>query len=356
MRRDLSSKNSATFLPIDVQIVSRVALCRRRKDWFRQLRCQLQARRQFLSANALEFLILLPARAGEITAHHAFHRQRFRLAHQHRTVCQLRAKCLQFFRKPVEIHRDEMTINLIETLKPKRRKLIQNRALARNRIGENDVVIADYEPGCAECRIAELPPDYARRGAPVPQVLGGVNHLHSPRIRGNDPLQVFTASSFGSLATSSLTFSSPAVQTTASSNAATPEGTESDPIANSTFCTLAAHTDANQAVYTFAVPSASAIVGGAVVHVIATVTGSSAELAARLWDVTASNQSLISRTAYRIEVASGTHTVQLAFELWPDGWPLLCGHQLPRYAGTIPLGVRGHLHTQSGLGTRRRRS
>ena len=152
--------------------------------------------------------------------------------------------------------------------------------------------------------------------------------LDITRCQGGQAFQTFSASSFGSIATSSLSFSSAAAQNTASSNSATPEGTESDPIANSTFCNLAAHTDPNQAVYTFAVPSASAVVGGAVVHVTAAVTGSSAELAARLWDVGTSSQSLISRTAYRIEQASGTHTVQLAFELWPDAWRLVCGHQL----------------------------
>ena len=65
------------------------------------------------------------------------------------------------------------------------------------------------------------------------------------------------------------------------------------------------------------------------VHVHAVIIGSSAELAARLWDVGPSSQSIISRTNYRLEEGtSGTTTVDLAFELWPTAWQLVCGHHL----------------------------
>ncbi|HMC68518.1 MAG TPA: CocE/NonD family hydrolase C-terminal non-catalytic domain-containing protein, partial [Mycobacteriales bacterium] len=77
-------------------------------------------------------------------------------------------------------------------------------------------------------------------------------------------------------------------------------------------------------------PSASALVGGPVVNVTDAVVGSSAELAARLWDVTpGGGQSVISRTVYRIEVGTaGTATLQLSLELWPNAWQLQCGHLL----------------------------
>ena len=154
--------------------------------------------------------------------------------------------------------------------------------------------------------------------------------VDTTRCGSGQTLATFTSSSFGSIATSRLGFSSAPSQSTASSNVITAEGAESDPITNASFCNLAANTDANQATYTFPVPSASTLVGGPVVNVTAAVVGSSAELAARLWDVTpGGGQSVISRTVYRIEIGtSGTATLQLALELWPNAWQLQCGHLL----------------------------
>jgi len=143
-------------------------------------------------------------------------------------------------------------------------------------------------------------------------------------------LRTYSGSSFGQLAPSTLNFSSAAVQTTINSKIVTPEGANADPIANAGCRTMAAsQSDPNQASYSFVVPSAATILGGPVINVTAAVTGSSAELAARLWDVDASgNQTLITRTAYRIEQAAGTTTLPLSFELSQNAWQLQCGHTI----------------------------
>ena len=80
------------------------------KDRLRQRRGELQARRQFDSANALRLLILLPAGAGQITAHDAFHREWCGFAHNHGTTSQLVAKFFQLRGIFVEIHGNEVTM------------------------------------------------------------------------------------------------------------------------------------------------------------------------------------------------------------------------------------------------------
>ncbi|MBV9526407.1 MAG: hypothetical protein JOZ46_11395, partial [Candidatus Dormibacteraeota bacterium] len=168
-------------------------------------------------------------------------------------------------------------------------------------------------------------------------VLGG--HTPSvPRVTADttrcvagQTLHTYTASSFGSIARSHITLLSAAAQTTVSSNGPSVEGAQTDPIANSGCRSMAAsQSDPNEASYTFAVPSAATLVGGPVVNVTATVTGSSAEIDARLWDVDAAgNQTLMSRTPYRLEEGTnGTTVVPLTFELWPNAWQLQCGHSV----------------------------
>ena len=143
-------------------------------------------------------------------------------------------------------------------------------------------------------------------------------------------ITTYTASTFAAIATSSLAFSSAPAKSTTSSTASTSEGSESDAVLGG-FCKDALHTDGNQATYTFAVPSKATLVGSPVVHVTAAVTlsGTTAELTARLWDIYPGvNQSLISRTVYRVQSTAGTHTLPLAFELWQNAWQLQCGHQV----------------------------
>jgi hypothetical protein len=143
-------------------------------------------------------------------------------------------------------------------------------------------------------------------------------------------LQTFTSSSFGSISTSQLTFTSAPAQNIASSNGPTSEGTATDPITSGGCRVIAATTDPNQASYTFNITAAATLVGGPVVSVASTITGTSAELASRLWDLDPSgNQTLITRSVLRLDEGTApTTTTTLAFELWPNAWQLQCGHQV----------------------------
>jgi acetyl esterase/lipase len=147
----------------------------------------------------------------------------------------------------------------------------------------------------------------------------------------------YTGTDLASIATQVVNFSSAAAQSInsdATLNAY--EGTQTDPVANSGCRKLSAATavqnDPNEAVYTFALPAntSATLVGSPVVQVTAAVTGTSAELNGRLWDVGPDGmQTLITRNAYRIEQAVGaTAPINANFELWPNAWQLGCGHQL----------------------------
>jgi predicted acyl esterase len=139
----------------------------------------------------------------------------------------------------------------------------------------------------------------------------------------------YTASSYGTIASSVLHLTSAAGQSTASSNAATNEGSNTDPIAHSGCRTMAAsQSDPNQAVYTFPVPS-GVLVGAPSVSVDVAVTGVNAEVAARLWEIDGSgNQTLITRTVYRIEETGPTTNDHLHIELWPQAWQFQTGDTL----------------------------
>jgi hypothetical protein len=139
----------------------------------------------------------------------------------------------------------------------------------------------------------------------------------------------YTASSYGTIAGSVIHLTSAAAQATVSSNAATNEGSNTDPIANSGCRSmLASQSDPNQAVYTFPVPS-GVLVGGPSVNVDVAVTGESAEVAARLWEIDgAGNQTLVTRTVYRLEETTPTTNDHLHFELWPQAWQFQAGDTL----------------------------
>ena len=139
----------------------------------------------------------------------------------------------------------------------------------------------------------------------------------------------FTGSSYGTIATSVVHLTSAAAQSTASSNAATNEGANTDPIANGGCRSMAAsQSDPNQAVYTFPVPTGT-LVGAPGVKVDVAVSGLSAELVARLWEIDgAGNQTLVTRTVYRIEESAPTATEHLNFELYPQAWQFQPGDTL----------------------------
>jgi dienelactone hydrolase len=139
----------------------------------------------------------------------------------------------------------------------------------------------------------------------------------------------FTGTDYSAIKDSVVHLDSAAAQTTLSSPAATVEGTMTDPIANSGCRTMqASQSDLNEASYTFPVPNGT-LVGAPIVNVDVAVTGVSAEVAARLWEIDAAgNQTLVTRTVYRIEDASTPANDHLSFELWPQAWQFQHGDQL----------------------------
>jgi X-Pro dipeptidyl-peptidase C-terminal non-catalytic domain len=157
---------------------------------------------------------------------------------------------------------------------------------------------------------------------------------------GSNTPQTLTGPDITSMQTQLDQFVSAASQPTVSSNGTTTEGGESDPIANSSWCNHQESTDPGQAVYNFAVPDDSTMIGGPVVNVTATVPPgtATAEVAMRLWDVTpgstpnSGTQSLISRGIFRIDFGltppSTPTDVPISTELWPNAYHLLCGHTL----------------------------
>ena len=70
----------------DVLVVAGLGLGRRREDRLRQPVRLAQASRQRNAANCAGFAVILPARAGEISARDAFDRQRLGLPHEHRAA------------------------------------------------------------------------------------------------------------------------------------------------------------------------------------------------------------------------------------------------------------------------------
>jgi hypothetical protein len=139
----------------------------------------------------------------------------------------------------------------------------------------------------------------------------------------------FTADRLDQLSTSAWTFTSPVTALTSSATASGPEAASLDPIVNSGCRTVSTQSDPGVAAWAFTPPSAGTLLGSLVVNVTAALTGTNAELAARLFDVdpTGANQTLITRTVYRLTGNPG-QTFPLSFELPSPAWQLQPGHQL----------------------------
>jgi predicted acyl esterase len=139
----------------------------------------------------------------------------------------------------------------------------------------------------------------------------------------------YHGSNYGSLANSIDVLKSAPAQTTTSSSNPTSEGTQTDPIANSGCRTMpASQSDPNQAVYTWTVPGGT-LLGAPAVSVDVLVQGLSSEVVARLWEVDSSgNQTLITRTVYRVEETMPVTADHLSFELWPQAWQFTAGDTL----------------------------
>ncbi len=133
-----------------------------------------------------------------------------------------------------------------------------------------------------------------------------------------------------------LQFSSSSATETTSLGSNPVANLETDPIAESGCRTLSTSqaTGPGAATYTFT-PTGAAAAGGAtligapVVHAAAVLEGSSAEIAASLWQVDpkTGKQTLITRSVKRVDGKPG-QKLQLAFELWPTAWYVAPGDQL----------------------------
>src|SRR5204862_912008 len=69
---------------------------------------------------------------------------------------ELIAKTFQLFRKFVEVRRDKVIIDSVETFEPKRGDLIEDRALVWNRIGQNHIEGREPIGHDEEKRLAEI--------------------------------------------------------------------------------------------------------------------------------------------------------------------------------------------------------
>src|SRR5262249_24894677 len=91
----------------------------------------------------MRVLVFFPTGASEIAAHHALHRERLRLLYDHGASSELLAERLQVFWKLFEIRCHKVIRNVVKTLEPKRRNLVEHCALGSNRIGKDHVESRD---------------------------------------------------------------------------------------------------------------------------------------------------------------------------------------------------------------------
>lgn len=141
----------------------------------------------------------------------------------------------------------------------------------------------------------------------------------------------YTGNTIGDIPAATMTFSGGAGTTVTTGSDL--EGAMLDPIANSGCPAVTAGTpsDSSQAIYTFPVASTFTMVGGPVVNATASLSGASAELAARLYDVDPSGKSwLVGRTVVRLDEGASPTTANALgpFELWPNAWQFCSGHSI----------------------------
>lgn len=149
----------------------------------------------------------------------------------------------------------------------------------------------------------------------------------------------YTAAALPALATTSLRFTAPGSVSLVNDPTPTPgpESAQTDPVTGGALpgtsggCRIMpTTTDPGVAAWTWSPPGPVTLLGAPVVRLTATLTGTDAELAARLWDVdpATGQQALITRAVYRLTAAPPGQQLQAAFELWPAAWSLAAGHQL----------------------------
>ncbi|MGH7687582.1 MAG: CocE/NonD family hydrolase C-terminal non-catalytic domain-containing protein [Candidatus Dormibacteria bacterium] len=166
--------------------------------------------------------------------------------------------------------------------------------------------------------------------------------VDTTRCVGGQTLQSYSGDSLGAIETSAATFTSAGSQTIVHVLPTAPplgtyEGVETDPIVTTVIggtcrSIMASLSDMApfQASYSFPISTPITMVGGPTVNVTASLLGSDAIIAARLWDVdSAGTQTLITRAETRIVNPSILPFVtNVHLELWPNAWQLQAGHTL----------------------------
>jgi len=150
------------------------------------------------------------------------------------------------------------------------------------------------------------------------------------RCERGQTLEVRTASRFADLATDRVNFSWTDTQTTQSDTPPGPEAEAADPIANAGCRTITEQTDAGVASWSAETTHSFVLIGSPVVTADLTLTGTNAEVAARLWEVDAASgtQTLVTRAVYRLVSKDPSSTLRIEFALWPTAWQLSTGHRL----------------------------
>ncbi|MGH2555459.1 MAG: CocE/NonD family hydrolase C-terminal non-catalytic domain-containing protein [Actinomycetota bacterium] len=143
-------------------------------------------------------------------------------------------------------------------------------------------------------------------------------------------LEVRTARRFAEFATRMVGFSSADPRTTLSDTPPGPEAAATDPIANSGCRTIPEQTDPGVAAWSAEVSSSFLLIGNPVVTADLVLTGTNAEVAARLWDVdpASGNQTLVTRSVHRLVATGPRSEHRLVFALWPMAWRFFSGHEL----------------------------
>ena len=149
----------------------------------------------------------------------------------------------------------------------------------------------------------------------------------------------YTAASFPALAATTLHFGAPGPATLVDDPAPLPgpESAQADPVTGGALpgttggCRImSTATDPGVAAWTWPTPAPVTLIGAPVVRFTATLAGTDAALAVRLWDVdpATGRQALITRAVVRLTASAPGQQQRAAFELWPAAWSLAPGHQL----------------------------
>jgi hypothetical protein len=166
------------------------------------------------------------------------------------------------------------------------------------------------------------------KSAPAPQP-GSVTAFTQTCPKTAEGKGPFAASSYDTLANGQVNFSKSDGQTVSSEGGNPLTGTNFDPIANSDACK---QTDEEQAPGTAVIQGDNVPQGHGytllglptVTATIATTGSTYGQLDSRLWDVGGGKQTLISRSAYRLD---GAQNGTITFQLNGNGWCFAPGHR-----------------------------